>query len=95
MKPAARSSADRLVRLSNGVAALVQLQDGIIQALHAHLDFGHTQIAQPGQLAGVHMIRACLDHQAYIAVDARLVRAVCFCQVCSIRPRSAHRNSAG
>jgi len=46
------------VGLGNRMAALVKLQDGIIQALHTHLDFGHAQRTEPGQFSRADFIGA-------------------------------------
>ena len=47
--------------LGNRVAALVQLQDMVIQTLHTHLDFGHAQRTEPGQFSRADFIGTGFD----------------------------------
>ena len=65
-----------LVGLGDGVAAAVEGQNAVIQALGAHLHLGHAQAAQPGQLRRVDLVRAGLDHQADVAAGGSLVDLV-------------------
>ncbi len=58
----------RVERFLNGVAAFVQVENGIVKTLRAHLYFRRAQMPKPGQLAGVHMIRAGFDDEADVAV---------------------------
>jgi len=56
-----------LLHFLDGVAALVDLEDVVIQALQAQLHLGHAQAAQMGHLARADSIRPGLDHHAHIA----------------------------
>ncbi len=80
MNPAARSMRHGLVGLCDGMAALVEGQDCVIQALHAHLYFGHTQRAQPGQFFRRHLVGAGLDGEAHIPVSGVFVEEKEFVQ---------------
>ncbi len=55
------------------MAALVDLQDVVVQALRAHLHLGHAQVTQPADLVRRDLIGPGLDHQSHIAMGGRFV----------------------
>ena len=63
--------AQQAQRLPHGgyiVAALVERQDFVVQALHADLHLGHAQPAQMAYLLRRDPVGPRLDHQADVAV---------------------------
>ena len=64
----------------NGVAAAVERQDVVIHALGAHLQLGHAQRAQPGQLGRRNFVGAGLHRQPHVAVRCGLVAGLGFFQ---------------
>ena len=56
-----------LACLLHSLAAIIQRQDAIIQALHPYLHLGHPQITEPAKFIGRHVIRTRFNDQAYIA----------------------------
>ena len=73
LEPGRPQQSAGLMRLGDRVAALVQFQDAVIQALDAHLDLGHAQGAEPGQLVRADLVGAGLNREPHIAVQSSFV----------------------
>jgi len=70
----------RLARVGDGVAALIEGQQAIIQALHPQLHLGRAQPAQPLYLLDRDAVGPRLHHQPDVAVRAALVDPLGFLQ---------------